>query len=53
MCSKKTKRGNDNYESRENSRFNDGKHFNKKHKNEDKRSRNNVKQSLRKELLDY
>jgi len=52
MCSKKHNRysGRDNHESYEDNRFNDGKHYNKKNKPSEKKSRNNVKQSLRKEL---
>lgn len=48
----KKKSGRDgNHDKREENRFNDGKHFNKKNKNSEKKSRNNVKQSLRKEYL--
>jgi hypothetical protein len=52
MCSKKHNRysGRDNHENYEDNRFNDGKHYNKKNKPSEKKSRNNVKQSLRKEL---
>lgn len=52
MCSKKHNRyfGRDNYESYEDNRFNDGKHYNKKNKQSETKSRNNVKQNLRKEL---
>lgn len=46
----KRNKHNDHYNEREDNRYNDGKHFSKKSKNVDKRSRNNVKLDLRKEL---
>lgn len=45
MCKKKNYPNND-YEE---NRYSDGKHFSKKNKNVDKKSRNNVKQDLRKQ----
>lgn len=40
----------DNYSQHEDNRFNDGKHYNKNHKQAEWKSRNNVRQDLRKEL---
>lgn len=48
MCSKKFHKNENDYQD---NRFSDGKHFNKKNKNADKKSRNNVKTSLKKEYL--
>lgn len=48
MCSKKNHKNENDYQE---NRFSDGKHFNKKNKNIDKKSRNNVKTNLRKEYL--
>jgi hypothetical protein len=46
MCSKKKNKGH--HDIYEENRFSDGKHYNKKHNNTDKKSRNNAKQDLRK-----
>ena len=48
MCSKKNHKNENDYQE---NRFSDGKHFSKKNKNMDKKSRNNVKTNLRKEYL--
>lgn len=40
----------DTYGKYEENRFSDGKHFNQKHKGVERKSRNNAKQDLRKEL---
>lgn len=47
MC-KKDKRSKNDYEE---SRYSDGKHYNKKHKNVEKKARNNIKTDLKKEFL--
>lgn len=39
------------YDIHENNRFSDGKHYNQKHKETDKKSRNNIKQDLKKLYL--
>lgn len=48
MCSKKYHKNENDYQE---GRYSDGKHFSKKNKNVDKKSRNNVKTNLRKEFL--
>lgn len=47
MC-KKDKRSKNDYEE---SRYSDGKHFSKKNKNNERKSRNNIKTNLKKEYL--
>lgn len=46
MCNKKHHKNENDYRE---SRYSDGKHFSKKNKNADKKSRNNIKQDLRKQ----
>lgn len=55
MCNKKKHNysGRDNYENYEDNRYSDGKHYNKKHNPTEKKSRNNMKQNLWKELYNY
>jgi hypothetical protein len=48
MCNKKYHKNESDYQE---SRYSDGKHFSKKNKNVDKKSRNNVKTNLKKEYL--
>jgi hypothetical protein len=48
MCKKNNPRHSNDYQE---NRYSDGKHFSKKNKNADKKSRNNVKTNLRKEYL--
>lgn len=48
MCSKKIRK---NEEEGKESRYSDGKHYSKKSKNADKKSRNNIKTDLKKEYL--
>lgn len=49
MCKKKFNSKNDN--DHQESRYSDGKHYSKKHKNTEKKSRNNIKTDLKKEYL--
>ena len=48
MCSKKNHKNENDFQE---GRYSDGKHFSKKNKNADRKSRNNVKTNLRKEYL--
>ena len=48
MCNKKYHKNESDYQE---SRYSDGKHFSKKNKNTERKSRNNVKTNLKKEFL--
>ena len=48
MCSKKHHKNESDYQE---NRYSDGKHFSKKNKNTERKSRNNVKTNLKKEFL--
>lgn len=48
MCSKKYHKNENDYQE---GRYSDGKHFSKKNKNNERKSRNNIKTNLKKEYL--